>query len=403
MTDRKTWCVPILAWAVYAAVYFGRINLSIAIPFLQNEAGYSKAALGFLASGFFGAYAIGQFINGIIGDRLPVKYFVSLGLIVAGITNILFGMIQAFPVMFIVWTVNGYFQSMLWGPLLRTLSESAPRAKQYRVMFIMSTSPVIGHFLSYILVGRLAVSFGWSAAFLVPGIMLSVMAGLWFWGISRFGGKTESQSETETLSKREVLEKPNLIGFILQNKLYIIIFVGILAGIVKEGLTLWGPAIFTGYFSLNMNRMLSVMSLMPLVNLLFVILVGILYKKFIQNENRIILIFSLTALLSILLMWRLQTVIFLLTVIFFYGLMASINATCNILTAYIPFNYKRHGRVSAVAGILDSSIYFGAVIAGPVIGITAEKFGWNGIFGGILWVCAATLVLCLFMRKPLRN
>ena len=407
------WFIPVLAWCVYAAAYFCRINLSITIPYLQNELGFSKTALGFLASGFFIAYAAGQLINGIIGDRLPVRYFISLGLIVAGVSNIIFGMIQTFPLMLIAWTANGYFQSMLWGPLLRTLSEHVPPAKQDRAKFMMSTSPVVGSFFAYILAGRLAISFGWKAAFLVPGIILLAMAGIWFCSLSGFSGKKGSTStpgkdslKNEGQGVKENREswhgKLRLVEFILHSRIYLIIILGIFIGISGQGLSLWSPSLFTEYFSLDMNRMLSIMSLMPLVNLLFIITGGILFKNYLKNENRIIILFLSIALLSTLFMWRLQNIVFILYVIIFYVLMASITTANIFITGYVPFKYKQNGRVSAAAGIIDSSIYLGAAIAGPVIGAAAERFGWDGIFGGILGICVLALIPCFLISKPPR-
>jgi OPA family glycerol-3-phosphate transporter-like MFS transporter len=176
------WFICVSAWLVYILVYFGRINLSIVIPWLQDECGYSKTSLGLLASGFFIAYGGGQFINGVLGDRFNARYFVSIGLVTAGICNICFSVITVFPVMFVCWTLNGYFQSMLWGPLLRAISNSVPPQKQSRAISLMATSPIIGYLLSYTLIGKLAISLGWRSAFFVPGILLPAAAALWFWG-----------------------------------------------------------------------------------------------------------------------------------------------------------------------------------------------------------------------------
>jgi len=138
--------IPVLSWFLYVTVYFGRLNFSIAIPLLQNESGYSKTALGFLAAGFFAAYAAGQFINGIAGDRMKARYFISAGLAAAGISNLLFCIFPVFPVMFLAWTANGYFQSMIWGPMLRTIAECVPAEKLNRTKLFISTSPGTGYF-----------------------------------------------------------------------------------------------------------------------------------------------------------------------------------------------------------------------------------------------------------------
>jgi hypothetical protein len=82
------WFVCILSWFVYALVYLGRINFSIALPYLQQEYAYTKTSLGLIASGFFISYAAGQFINGILGDRFNPRHFIAAGLLASGLQNI---------------------------------------------------------------------------------------------------------------------------------------------------------------------------------------------------------------------------------------------------------------------------------------------------------------------------
>ena len=73
----------------YLAVYISRNILSALSPQLNNEGIFDEAALGTLSSIFLCAYAIGQLINGVIGDIVKSKYMISIGLLVAGITSIL--------------------------------------------------------------------------------------------------------------------------------------------------------------------------------------------------------------------------------------------------------------------------------------------------------------------------
>jgi OPA family glycerol-3-phosphate transporter-like MFS transporter len=300
--------------------------------------------------------------------------------------------------MFLAWSANGYFQSMLWGPLLRGISESVPEDKHYRAMFLMSTSPIIGQFFSYTLVGRLAVSMGWEMAFVFPGILLLIMAGLWYWGAGKYINNPDKQ-EKETPVKNEIGEKPKFFEFIVQSKLFTIISLGILIGIAREGLTVWGPALFTELYSLDMKKTLAIMSFMPLINLLFVMLGGLLHKKNNGNEGAAILLFITITMLSALSIWRLKDISFPLKTVLFYGLMASLYAINILMTSYIPFRYKQKGRVSAAAGIIDCSLYLGAAIAGPLIGTAAEKYGWEGIFTGILGISILAFILCLLRKS----
>ena len=392
------WFVPVLSWIAYASAYLGRMNLSITIPYLQNELGFSKAALGFLASGFFISYAAGQFINGILGDHFEVRKFITLGLLVAGISNLSFSLFRTFPLMLLFWSLNGYFQSMLWGPLLRTISDNVPQNRQYKATIIMSTAPATGRFLAYNLAGRLSVSHGWELAFIVPGLILLSAAGLWYWGISKFRNLSAGATQISPPDRQEASHTSHLSGrklfeFIIQSKLYLFILLGILIGIVREGLTLWGPTIFIELYLLDMARTLSIISVLPIINLCFTFVCGMLYKKFHSNERYAIFLFLLTAIFSAFLLWQVRSTFLFVNILFFFALLTSIHAANVMMTSYAPLSYKKEGRVSAAAGIIDSSFYLGAAIAGPIMGITAENFGWNGIFSGLLLICTIAAII----------
>jgi OPA family glycerol-3-phosphate transporter-like MFS transporter len=396
------WIVSAAAWLVYILVYFGRINLSIAIPLLQNSYGYSKTSLGLLASGFFAAYAGGQMINGILGDRFSVRYFVSFGLVTSGICNICFAVIGSFPVMFVCWTLNGYFQSMLWGPLLRVISDSESPQKRHRALSLMSTSPVAGYLLSYILVGKLAVSAGWRAAFIIPGILLLAAGSIWFWRMKGEGQKEGENPHPHAARPPLSFARGSLMDFIIKSRLYLVVVLGILTGIIKEGLSLWSPALFSETLSLDMEKVFFIMSFMPVANFLFVTLSLILNRKN-NDEMRIILLFVSASIFFASLLWINGGAVLPVLIPAFYGLMAAVFTVNNLMVTYIPLHFIKDKRVSSAAGIIDSSFYLGAVIAGPVAGAAAARFGWIGIFGGVTCVCVAALITVLFILRHVRR
>src|SRR4051812_49114239 len=67
----RHWRTRILysSFAGYAVFYFCRVNISMAIPQMQADLGYSKTQLGWLASALQITYGLGKFGNGILADR----------------------------------------------------------------------------------------------------------------------------------------------------------------------------------------------------------------------------------------------------------------------------------------------------------------------------------------------
>ena len=98
MTDQqvkrfKYWEFRTMAMCIfgYALFYFVRKNLSIAMPYLNEEMGISKSDLGLFLTLHGLIYGLSKFFNGIWGDRSNARYFLVTGLVFCGICNLLFG------------------------------------------------------------------------------------------------------------------------------------------------------------------------------------------------------------------------------------------------------------------------------------------------------------------------
>jgi sugar phosphate permease len=80
----------LMAWGTYASFYLLRVNYSVAIPVIQDEFGFSNTDVGIIATSLLLAYAVGQFINGQLGDKFKARRIIALGLITLAILNIIF-------------------------------------------------------------------------------------------------------------------------------------------------------------------------------------------------------------------------------------------------------------------------------------------------------------------------
>ena len=121
----KSWRLRIFftVWITYMTYYIGRANLSIAKPLLMTELGITPAVMGLIGTTFFLAYASGQFINGFLGDKVGARKFIAIGLIVSSVINLFMGVAFEFIwLAFLLWGLNGYFQSMGWAPSVKTVA-----------------------------------------------------------------------------------------------------------------------------------------------------------------------------------------------------------------------------------------------------------------------------------------
>ena len=79
----------------YAAYYLIRKNFSLAIPYLIDQYGYSKADLGKVSLALSLAYGFSKFIMGNVSDRSNPKYFITIGLVASAAVSLIFGLVPA--------------------------------------------------------------------------------------------------------------------------------------------------------------------------------------------------------------------------------------------------------------------------------------------------------------------
>ena len=84
------------------------------------DQGFSKGELGIALSAVSIAYGFSKFVMGMVSDRSNARIFLSLGLILTAIVNLLLGFVPFFTssilIMFIMLFLNGWFQGMGWPP-----------------------------------------------------------------------------------------------------------------------------------------------------------------------------------------------------------------------------------------------------------------------------------------------
>ncbi|MDP8268959.1 MAG: MFS transporter, partial [Candidatus Tenebribacter davisii] len=170
-----------MMWITYASFYLLRVNISIAMPSIMTEFGLTKTNMGVVLTSLFFAYAVGQFINGQLGDKLNSRRIITIGLITSAILNIIFGLTAgAIVLMSVLWGLNGYFQSMGWGPTVKAQANWFPKNIRGKIAGRLGTSYIIGGALSWFLAGTIVKYFNWRFTFFIPAAICIVLAIHWY-------------------------------------------------------------------------------------------------------------------------------------------------------------------------------------------------------------------------------
>jgi len=173
---RRRWLVFFSLIICYSFFYVCRLTFSVAKkPIL--DAGFLNAdMMGSIGSALLLTYAFGKFFNGFLADRSHIGRFVPSGLLASATILLLFTSTTSYPLLLVLWGINGYFQSMGSAPCGTSLSQwFSARERGYRYG-LWSTSHSIGEGLTFAVTGVIISTYGWQWGFWAAGAISVVVA-----------------------------------------------------------------------------------------------------------------------------------------------------------------------------------------------------------------------------------
>lgn len=165
--------IGLLCSAAYLAVYFVRNILGAVTPQMIEE-GYSEEFIGRVSSLYFISYAVGQLVNGAIGDRVKARNMISIGLLMAGVSSSLFyHAIDAAPsAALLAYGFMGFFLSMIYGPMTKVVAENTDPVYTMRCSLGYTFASLLGSPLA----GFVAAVMTWRNVLTAGSVSLVVMS-----------------------------------------------------------------------------------------------------------------------------------------------------------------------------------------------------------------------------------
>ncbi|WP_041468035.1 MFS transporter [Chlamydia felis] len=400
----------------YVFYYFTRKSFTFAMPTLMTDLGFDKAQLGIIGSTLYISYGISKFVSGVMSDQSNPRYFMAVGLIITGFTNIFFGMSSSILLFALWWGLNGWFQGWGWPPCARLLTHWYSKSERGTWWSVWSTSHNIGGALIPILTGFAIDCCGWRGAMFIPGILCIIIGfvlinrlrdtpqSLGLPAIEKYRKKQESRKHEETTAdileeeaEKELSTREILLTYVLKNKwIWLLSFASFFIYVVRMAVNDW-----SALFLIETKRYAAVkanfcVSLFEIGGLFGMLIAGWLSDKITKGKRGPMnVVFSLGLLFSILGMWlsRSQgmwwldgTLLFVIG-FFLFGPQMMIGLAAAELS-----HKKAAGTASGFAGWFA---YFGAAFAGYPLGKIAQDWGWKGFFVALLGCALIALVLFL--------
>lgn len=182
--EQRRWRRRIFAitWLTYGGFYLCRKNLSVILPLMERDLGYSNLQVANVIFAYSLSYALGQFVCGVLSDRFGPRLIVGIGVFIAATANALLGFQTSLLALSVLACLNGAGQSTGWSGLVKNMACWFGRRERGVVMAWWSTNYILGGSAATVFVTFVATNpkvfsgFGWRRGFWAPALLLFLIA-----------------------------------------------------------------------------------------------------------------------------------------------------------------------------------------------------------------------------------
>jgi OPA family glycerol-3-phosphate transporter-like MFS transporter len=398
----------------YACYYLLRTNFSLAMPYLRHT-GFSKAQLGLILSALPIAYGVSKFIMGNLSDRSNPRYFITVGLIVAIIINLIFGcfagVVTSFIIMYALMFINGWAQGMGAPPCYRTVAHWFPISGRGRVMAIWNTS----HNLGAGLLGAIAMVaiplFSWQSVFYVPSILVAVFTivivalmrdtpqSVGLMPVEEYSNEYPKDHKAEG-QEQELTGKEILFKHVLVNKyVWFLALAQVFVYFIRYGVLNWAPTYLTEVRGLKLAHSGLSFVVYEGAGIIGMLLCGYMSDKWFKGRRAPVSILCMViVLIGVLVYWLNSSIVISHIALFLIG-MFIYGPVMLVGVQLLDIMPKK--AVGTAVGLVGLFAYWGGTMAATAgFGYVVEFFGWEGGFAVLTLSCALAifffaLTLCI--------
>lgn len=371
----------------YLASYYIRNLLSVAAPGMQEAGAYTAELIGTLSSVYFLLYAIGQFVNGLVGDKINPKYMISIGLAVTATAITAFPLVRFWWMQVACFAMMGIGLSMLRGPIMKMVSENLNKDYSRVICTILSAVSFVGPLVA----GALAIIFEWDMMFIVAGLTTYVIAAVSFIFLNVF----ERKGMFVFHSNKEVKLRDYLQIFKLDRFVFYML-VGVIVEITGSAITFWIPTYLSDALRLD-NVMTNVLYWVITVVTCIAPFFALFVFKLIKEKDIVMLrggfFFAASAFVGMIFVSDIYAKIVFLTAAKFF--LACCSAV--LWSIYIP-DMGKTGKVSSINGVINCMGYLSASVASKAFSMLLG-LSWTGVI--LLWggISGLGLIASLMVKQ----
>lgn len=371
----------------YLSVYVARNLLSAVTPGMVEGGVLTKEQIGTLSSAFLTSYAIGQLINGRVGEVVKAKYMICIGIFLAGVCHVVFPIFAGNQLAcFLAYAFAGLFLSMIYAPMTKVVAESMSLVYATRSTLSFTFSSFLGSPIA----GLLAAWMTWQSVFYAGSSIMMAMGVLCFLAFTLMERKNivrypEKQKKTALKGGLKLLLKRGIVKFTL---------VSILTGVIRTTVVFWLPTYLSERLEFGPEKADLIFTVTSFI-IAFSTFIGVGLYEILRRKMNLTLFLSFLAsavffLLTFFVRDPVVNIVFLVASILFSNC-----ATTMLWSVYCP-SLSDTGLVSSATGFLDFASYMAAAASSSIFANSVSVIGWDGLV--LIWF--ALMVIGVIVSLP---
>lgn len=377
----------------YVTCYYAKNVLSVTSPSilsLKDEI-FTVEYIGLLSTANMLFYAIGQLVNGIIGDIFSPKLMICMGLFLSGLSFLLIPYSCNRILIVVSYSLSGFFLSMLYAPMVKLIAENMHPRHAINCCLGLTLASVIGGPIA----GIFALFLDWQSVFVVCSIAQIMMAIICFICLSAF--EKRNIINWKPIARKETKIKG--IQVLIRNGIVRFSFISILTGIVRTSVVFWIPTYLSQYLSFPDEITTTLFTVISFVQCLAPYVATIFIYDTIakKNMNKSNIIMFICSMFSFVMMSVLENPV--LNIVFLILAVLSANGVSAILwNVYCP-SLKDTGMVSTATGYLDFLSYLAAAVANLLFASAVTEIGWKPLITVWALLMAVGVIIGIPIKK----
>ena len=386
----------------YAAFYLVRQNLSMAIPTLMTEYGYSKTQLGAIITIWSIVYGVGKFVNGYFSDRSNARYFMTIGLVGAALTSFFMGFGTSLYYFGFFWAINAWFQSMGFPPVARLVTHWFSPAELGTKWGLATCAHQLGSAAIALLAGFLILNYGWQSAFMVPAVLVLGIALLLFNrlrdtpqsiglpSIEQHHGLAQDPQEAE----EEHLRPKELVMRVINSRfLWYVCMANMFFYVVRLGILNWAPTFLKELKGASLMESGWQVAGYDIAGMLGGIMAGWISDRFFKGRRGpVSVLYMLFLIVCLCCLWWLPAGNQILSAVIMIALGFLVYGP-QVLAGVASADIASKKAVGMANGFMGTFAYLGSGLSGICVGWMADNYGWNG---GFMFFIASALLSTFF-------